>query len=263
MGEQGSCRIPLSIKVDRDEMYKNFISPARAENKLNTLVVELLRAYYEVDSVRECVDNRMLKTDELRAMQSQIDKMVTEHIKAMAQTRALQFETEQAANGVAMDDDVVIEDLNGSIDKAGVSNEVAVKLLGVMEKLSERLDKLEANVGVNVGGVKTKTASGGTMATKTFEKPSKIDSNGGGSEITLPKTNAQNNANFGASETAVKNETGVSENGVAVSAAPAPAPAPVAESVLVSTDVNSAPVPKRRRAVSFSRVCAGLEKTED
>ena len=233
-----SCRIPLSIKVDRDEMYHNFIAPARAENRLNTLIVELLRAYYEVDEVRNIVDQRMLKTDELKVMQAQIDKMIAEHIKTIAQTKALQFESEQAAEGVAVSSDVILKE-----NEAGVQ-ENTPDVIQLLTAITKRLDNLEGRTlnGTMVSNGETENgggcASGGANTPKTFESAPKTNFSGGGGETTLSNETAEKTA-----------KTGVSETGTGVSDAPP-----------VISGGNS--TRRKRKPISFSKVCAGLEKTE-
>lgn len=138
--DSNDCRIPLSIKVDRGEsLYQNLIAPARDEGRLTTLIIELLRAYYDDDVVRKCVDKRMEKTDELKAVQDQIERMLLEHAKNIAQTQALEFEAQQATRGTASDDTVSIDVDSGSKDA-----ETTVEMMSMVRVLAEKVDKLSA-----------------------------------------------------------------------------------------------------------------------
>lgn len=262
MAEQG-CRIPLSIKVDRDAMYHNFIAPARAENRLNTLVVELLRAYYEVESVRDCVDKRMLKTEELRVMQEHIDKMLLEHVKTMTQTQTLQFETQQVASGVTASNEVTI------INDNSVESEVPMTMLEMSKML--RAIANQVGLGGNLNGVVTEAVN----APETNRNAPTINAMPSAVSDTTPREEGAQRVNLGVSETVVKNETSVRGT---VEKIVEPVREEVVEKVekpvenvnvdTTNTTNNSslgsaAGDKRRKRPSSFGKLCAGLEKTTE
>lgn len=143
MAESQDCRIPLSIKVDRGEsLYQNLIAPARDEGRLTTLIIELLRAYYDDEVVRNCVDKRMTKTDEFKAVQDQIERMLLEHAKNIAQTQALEFEAQQANRGTTTESDKISIDE----DSGTKESETTVAMMQMVQNLAAKVESLSEQI---------------------------------------------------------------------------------------------------------------------
>ena len=143
MAESQDCRIPLSIKVDRGEsLYQNLIAPARDEGRLTTLIIELLRAYYDDEVVRDCVDKRMKKTDEFKAVQDQIERMLLEHAKNIAQTQALEFEAQQANRGTTTESDKISIDE----DSGTKESETTVAMMQMVQNLAAKVESLSEQI---------------------------------------------------------------------------------------------------------------------
>lgn len=232
-------------------MYHNFIAPARAENRLNTLVVELLRAYYEVDTVRDCVDKRMTKTEELRVMQEHIDKMLLEHVKTMTQTQALQFETQQVAQGVTASDTIsIVNEKEQTTENSAEAPMTMLEMSNMLRAIANRV-----GLGENLNGV---------SPTKTFENTSKIEEEQRGA-VTPPKSvNGNYNANLAVSEGGTKTETNVPKTPAVTKTADVVTGGNTrTEQKIENKAKTEGTVTKKpRRPASFGKVCAGLEKTE-
>ena len=98
MVQTETFRIPVSLKFDTDDMFYGLIKPARDNKTLTTLIINLLRAYYEDEEIQRLVDARVAGDNILRELNEDLERISLEHSKSMAQVSALKYETANATS---------------------------------------------------------------------------------------------------------------------------------------------------------------------
>lgn len=134
MYEGNTFRIPISLKVEKDEMYYNFIKPAREDKSLTKIITYLLRAYYDDEEIRGLVDARNAGEDALRMLNEEIDRIALEHSKTIAQTAAMKYEA------TSIRDDLTKEAMGYSTE---MPTNTMDGILAMISDLSEQVNRLE------------------------------------------------------------------------------------------------------------------------
>lgn len=138
-------RIPIALKFTHDDMYYNFIKPARDNKGLTRLIQTLLRAYYEDTDVQRLVDMREAGETELQALNDAIEMIALEHSKSVAQLRELKFDVDSAT-----------EDMNIPVQEERAQNNdtsnnaLQDQLLSLIQNLTAKVDNLETKLNVAI-----------------------------------------------------------------------------------------------------------------
>ena len=137
-------RIPLSLKVEKDELYFNLIQPARQDKSLTRLILVVLRAYYEDDEIRRLVDTRTSGSEILKSLNEEIDKVNMEHNKSVAQVNALKFDTAKLSDAefVEVYSD---KDAGNNAEPNLLTNSTMTSILNMLSNLTDKVDMLMAN----------------------------------------------------------------------------------------------------------------------
>ena len=151
--QEDTLRIPVSLKFEKDEMYFNFIKPAREDKSLTKTILNLLRAYYEDDEIRKLVDARNAGEDILKALNEEIDRIALEHAKSIAQTNALKFDTEVMTGASFMDTSDVInitpvnaQNNSGNAIAALPSTPTMDNILAILNQLSSQVNNINSRM---------------------------------------------------------------------------------------------------------------------
>lgn len=76
-------RLPISLRFDDDdsEFYEGFIEEKKNNRELSTLILDLLRVYYENEVVREIVENYRIENSPFLKIHAEINRIAMEHSK--------------------------------------------------------------------------------------------------------------------------------------------------------------------------------------
>lgn len=108
-------RIPLSLKVELDDMYYDFIEPARRDKSLSKVISNLLRAYFEDSDVRQLVDARVEGQAIIDNLNTEIERITFEHNKSVAETAAMRYETNNLTSQFVS---------SGAVDLSGINSDM-------------------------------------------------------------------------------------------------------------------------------------------
>lgn len=140
-------RIPISLKFTHDDMFYNFIKPARDNKGLTRLIQTLLRAYYEDTDVQRLVDMREAGETELQALNDAIASIALEHSKSVAQLRELKFDVDSVS------EDINIEMPEPKESKQAIGTmdmDVQNQLVNLIQNLTAKVENLETKLNVVV-----------------------------------------------------------------------------------------------------------------
>ena len=130
-------RIPISLKVEKDEMYYNFIKPARDDKSLTKIITYLLRAYYDDEEIRGLVDARNAGEDALRMLNEEIDRIALEHSKSIAQVAAMKYETASIRSDITG---------RGTEYSTEMPANTMDNILSMLGELTEQVNRLESRM---------------------------------------------------------------------------------------------------------------------
>ncbi len=76
-------RLPISLRFDDDdsEFYEGFIEEKKNNRELSTLILDLLRVYYENEVVRDIVENYRIENSPFLKIHAEINRIAMEHSK--------------------------------------------------------------------------------------------------------------------------------------------------------------------------------------
>lgn len=129
-------RIPVSLKFEKDDFFHDFVEPIKNDRGLSTLIVGLLRLYYENAVVKSEYDEFIKLTDPLFRIKQQLDRMVLEHSKSMMAAEALE-EVIGSKKDKSMD--TIIDRLNN-----------LESVMAIMPKLQKDIENLVSGLQVGV-----------------------------------------------------------------------------------------------------------------
>ena len=169
MVQTETFRIPVSLKFDTDDMFYGLIKPARDNKTLTTLIINLLRAYYEDEEIQRLVDARVAGDNILRELNEDLERISLEHSKSMAQVSALKYETANATSSffsrqreaAPMQQQQPTRPSQPSQPLLG-NDEVVKGIMNVLAQLTEKVENLE--------GKQNKKESSSTNLTEEIQK---------------------------------------------------------------------------------------------
>lgn len=129
-------RIPVSLKFEKDDFFHDFVEPIKNDRGLSTLIVGLLRLYYENTTVKAEYEEFIKLTDPLFRIKQQLDRMVLEHSKSMMAAEALE-EVIESKKDKSMD--TIIDRLNN-----------LESVMAIMPKLQKDIENLVSGLQVGV-----------------------------------------------------------------------------------------------------------------
>ena len=161
----GYIRIPVSLKVEDDGDFYDFVLSLRDSKELSTFIVDLLKAYFDNKEIKEKVDTLLKIYNPFTDLKERLLKIQLEHSKAVMATSLLDNKIKCVVskiedNGVIEDEDVfgdikkVYLMLDGEVvEKPNEVNEVVggaeMKLVSHVEvdanyqQLNQRVTKIE------------------------------------------------------------------------------------------------------------------------
>lgn len=97
----GVIRIPVSLKCDTDtEFYNDFILDMKENRTLAGFIIDILRAYYEDDAVRDAVNKTVEIYNPYTEIRQRVQNIQMEHMKTMMATSMLSDHTQQSMEDV-------------------------------------------------------------------------------------------------------------------------------------------------------------------
>lgn len=130
-----SIRIPLQLRFERDDMYMNLIAPARADRSLTTLILQLLTAYYQDETVRDIITRRSMGITDIDILTKQVNRVAQVHNNERILTNILQEDVHNR-----------FEDSSKDYGAGTVNTEITgmlSQILTQMSAMNNRMDALE------------------------------------------------------------------------------------------------------------------------
>lgn len=96
-------RLPISLRFDDEDsdFYYGFIEQKKNDRELSTLILDLLRVYYENEIVRNLVDEAIIRKSPYMAIHEELERIAFEHNKQKVSTSMLGDFTENEKKRVS------------------------------------------------------------------------------------------------------------------------------------------------------------------
>lgn len=129
-------RLPISLRFDDDDsdFYYGFIEQKKNDRELSSLILDLLRVYYENEEVRNIVDDYVIQKSPYMHIHEQLERIALEHSRQSVSTNMLNDFTDNARRQISEPPEPVKE------EKKEVQNEPLL-LEAAMDKLSPMIEQ--------------------------------------------------------------------------------------------------------------------------
>lgn len=156
-------RLPISLRFDDDDsdFYYGFIEQKKNDRELSSLILDLLRVYYENEEVRNIVDDYVIQKSPYMHIHEQLERIALEHSRQSVSTNMLNDFTDNARRQVSEPPEPVKEEKK-EVQSEPLLLEAAMDKLSPMieQRVSELFAKMmvnAANMPINSEVVKTAT----------------------------------------------------------------------------------------------------------
>lgn len=96
-----TIRIPVSLVFESESaFFQDFVMDLRENRTLSTLIVDLLKAYYEHNDIKSILDVAIISDSPMTEIQAQLERVKLEHQKNIFATSMLQQHTEASLSDV-------------------------------------------------------------------------------------------------------------------------------------------------------------------
>lgn len=154
-----SIRIPLQLRFERDDMYMNLIAPARADRSLTTLILQLLTAYYQDETVRDIITKRSMGITDIDILTKQVNRVAQVHNNERILTNILQEDVHNRANDYGID----TANAQANTEITGMLSQILTQ----MNAMNNRMDALEQTQQLEI---KDTSKNGTHKVRKTVQK---------------------------------------------------------------------------------------------
>lgn len=136
-------RLPISLRFDDEDsdFYYGFIEQKKNDRELSTLILDLLRVYYENEIVRNLVDEAIIRKSPYMAIHEELERIAFEHNRQKVSTSMLGDFTENEKKRVSDPPEPVKKEENQTEESLLMLPEATLKeLQSLRDEVSQMKD---------------------------------------------------------------------------------------------------------------------------